>query len=560
MAQHTPLVPILMALIEAPIKKLSEQYFLTALLVLNNLCIPMQNKRPMVEHYSIVPTLCRRLVQDVSCHLIAIILVNLSICDLQLRLQLIAMDSGLIESLAYALRVACMKPGEYDHLGGDQGGTLPVQEQWQRLVAADHVLRQAMDGSTVEDDDPCDDSILDDEEDDDESDASMPLRLLSVPPTTHQVFPETVRWTLTALKNLSRPCKDPSIAQSLVSMGVVPLIMGFVAVEANMGRVQSEQTASTATSATTMASDNGKDAYEDACVKRREKILWRKTSILYSPTRTGTGTSSMRSLKEVVLVCANSAGTWEAHSAQDTALMIIGNLAAMPFVREYLLTEVPAVQVLSAICNCDSECSELLVYQRVKARMGLAYLLASSGHYGQEETQGLLRHMLGKDYSILLMSDAEVMKLVTILSDTLHRRCGESLGYSAHNFSVKYVLSAIRCLLTQYDNQVRMSRTSASALNALLVKILALHSLQNVMYIDTEAAEHACFSLYLLSNHCFRRSKVSFGFDGARASRHFVGITSRSVLSSRQLLFCPYRFHTGRHRDPMSLAFVMSAT
>jgi hypothetical protein len=40
-------------------------------------------------------------------------------------------------------------------------------------------------------------------------------------------------------------------------------------------------------------------------------------------------------------------------------------------------------------------------------------------------------------------------------------------------------------------------------LNALLIKVLAMRAIRNATSIDAETAEHACFSMYLLSHYGF---------------------------------------------------------
>jgi hypothetical protein len=63
---------------------------------------------------------------------------------------------------------------------------------------------------------------------------------------------------------------------------------------------------------------------------------------------------------------------------------------------------------------------------------------------------------------------------------------------------------ALRCLLTSNKNQVKFLRAQGPQLNSLLLKALALHSLQAATLMDQEAAECACFSLFLLSNYGFQ--------------------------------------------------------
>ncbi len=45
-----------------------------------------------------------------------------------------------------------------------------------------------------------------------------------------QQFPETARWCLSALKNLTRPQEDGSVCQILIDTGVVPLIFRYITI------------------------------------------------------------------------------------------------------------------------------------------------------------------------------------------------------------------------------------------------------------------------------------------------------------------------------------------
>jgi hypothetical protein len=99
--------------------------------------------------------------------------------------------------------------------------------------------------------------------------------------------------------------------------------------------------------------------------------------------------------------------------------------------------------------------------------------------------------------------------MVELLSDTLHQRAKDGPGgYSAATFNAKWVLYAIRCLLTSTTNQLCFVGT---ILNTLLMKALAQHSLQHVASIDDDAAEHAAFSLYLQSNYGFKVRTANCG-------------------------------------------------
>jgi hypothetical protein len=135
-----------------------------------------------------------------------------------------------------------------------------------------------------------------------------------------------------------------------------------------------------------------------------------------------------------------------------------------------------------------------LQFQTVKARMTLAYLIGSEGHFGQMMNKQQNRY----DDSILVLSSSEVELLIEMLANTLNG-VGKEGGYSAATFHTKGVLFAIRCLLTKRVNQ---TKCATERLNTLLLKALAQYCLEQNM--DNEAAEYAVWCLYLQSNFGFR--------------------------------------------------------
>jgi hypothetical protein len=58
-------------------------------------------------------------------------------------------------------------------------------------------------------------------------------------------------------------------------------------------------------------------------------------------------------------------------------------------------------------------------------------------------------------------------------------------------------------------NQIQFANTAGAQLNEMLMKVLALHAIQNSANIDADAAEYASFTLYLLSNHGFSVRQVA---------------------------------------------------
>ncbi len=99
------LVPTLMQFLQICEPASSEQYL--ALLVLNNVSIPSENKRIVSIDHKGAHVLSRMLCWYPSCSLICIILVNLTFCEQSLRKQLVEEGSSiqLVEAFAYALKV-----------------------------------------------------------------------------------------------------------------------------------------------------------------------------------------------------------------------------------------------------------------------------------------------------------------------------------------------------------------------------------------------------------------------------------------------------------------------
>ena len=105
--QQLLLVPILLDFIQRCESSSSEQYL--ALLVLNNVSIPKENKRLIAIEWKGAEILCRLLCQNPNIPLIGIILVNLSFCDSLLRKQLVDdlhKNIQFIEALSYVLKVS----------------------------------------------------------------------------------------------------------------------------------------------------------------------------------------------------------------------------------------------------------------------------------------------------------------------------------------------------------------------------------------------------------------------------------------------------------------------
>jgi hypothetical protein len=442
------LVPILLSFLERCCKG-SEQYL--ALLVLNNVSIPKENKRLIALDHGGARILGRLLCDDPSCHLIAIVLVNLTFTDVDLRRELVSSDLNyqLVESLAFSLRVASLTQKEYELrlplVENDPENPKTPSELLANLLAED--VRQRLDSPL------CMKDTL-----------ARPCK---------QLFAETARWCLTAIKNLTRPSKDSTFAaRALIHAGIVPHILRFITIPAS-----------------NLPAGNDNNDTPDAGTSERVVPV----------------TDNFR----------NAPSTWDSNSAQDAALFVILNLAAEPSAREYM-REMDTVALMSMIIVFDKSSEvfgeskdtedekKIVELQCIKARMALAYLFGAEGHFGQPRARTSPSLYLTPDDSHVMLSEREATYFVNLLADMIHNRPRDGPGgYSAATFSLKYVLLAIRCLLTSDWNQILFANVSGPKLNALLMKALAQHSIEKVSYIDAEAAEHASFSLYLLSHYGF---------------------------------------------------------
>lgn len=163
--------------------------------------------------------------------------------------------------------------------------------------------------------------------------------------------------------------------------------------------------------------------------------------------------------------------------------------------------------------------------------MALAYLIGSEGHFGMPRRRASLSGYSDFDDSVIV-TEMEVVALLELLANSLQQRTKVGPGgYSAATFHVKWVLFAIRCLVTHTLNQIQFVNVAGLRLNVLLMKVLALHALQKSAAIDPDAAEYASFTLYLLSNRGFTAPflPASFGIDDRIAG---TGSLSANVLTS----------------------------
>lgn len=262
-------------------------------------------------------------------------------------------------------------------------------------------------------------------------------------------YPETVRWCLCGMKSLTRPCRDPFAAHALLQSGILPIILNIL-------------------------------------------------DIPHAENCNGIVTGTIKP------------HNWESHSIYDSALYILFNLSITPSARLFLRKN-NATKILRNVASYSSFSNTLNPLpaeekqkdiQCLKARMSLAFLLGSEGHFGQGKGE-----KKSIDSSDLLTKGSEAPLLVELATNSLHCRGKDGPGgYSAATFNAKKTLFAIRCLLTNHLNVKTFYVTCGVKLNALLFKAVALHAVQLSPMVDVEAAEDACFALYLLSSYGFMGS------------------------------------------------------
>ena len=185
------------------------------LLVLNNISIPQANKRMIAIDHDGAKILAKLLCEDPSCHLLAIVLVNLTFTGAEIRKELISPSSSaaLVESLSFALRIASLTKDEYE----SRIATIELEQEMHTpvhrlsiLMAEDQRLRQ---------------------QEEDIQGNIIPSSSILVP--EQHLFPETARWCLAAIRNLTRPCNDAAAAHILIRSGTYSLILQYITVESS---------------------------------------------------------------------------------------------------------------------------------------------------------------------------------------------------------------------------------------------------------------------------------------------------------------------------------------
>ena len=249
---NATLVPTLLQFLQQCKPNSSEQYL--ALLVLNNLSIPTENKGIIALQYKAVSILSRMLCWHPESSLICIILVNLSFCDAALRTLLVVNDNGndsndgnggnggnghsngyLVEAFSYALQVSIMPQQE-------QLPFIPQRGMTPRQLL--HQLQQHMPPQTsqftlnADNDDPYTATTT--------TTTTNTTTLnnhsnINLPFSNNITHPETARWCLCGIKNLTRPSKDPIAAQALVQSGIIQVVLRVLSIGSGAVRQASNE-------------------------------------------------------------------------------------------------------------------------------------------------------------------------------------------------------------------------------------------------------------------------------------------------------------------------------
>eukprot|EP00977_Amphora_coffeiformis_P002871 scaffold538_cov166-Amphora_coffeaeformis.AAC.13 len=452
------LVPLLLNLVSVVCQTKSHTHSLI-LVLLNNLSTEAENQRFVALDCGAVKLLCQMLCEDPSCHLIAVCLVNLSFSNVAIRRDWVGLNKDIhwMQALTFCIRVGSMTREEYHLVQPFLEEAAPHRRspsEYLGILQAGQRTRSTSSQS-----------------------ACFQIHQ-TLPAPEDRLFPETVRWCLCILKNLSRPHVEVNISDLVFASGIVPFLFQCV----TLCHVKSRS-----------PTPPSQEDFDD-----------------YEMTNSTSGMSCSVGL--------NSPETWDSSSIEDAALYVLMNLAADDKNHQKLV-DMDAILLLSLVTQFtesherDGEDGTLHVpdylrvmdFQSLKARISMAFILGSTGHFGQSaRTLERLDETEEKE-GLLTLTKTDALQLLELLANTLHSR--EKIGpggYSAFAMSPKLVLKAIRCFLVEYKNQILFSELTGTRLNALLLKAMALHVFNGKPAIDAEAAEEAVISLYLQSNHGFK--------------------------------------------------------
>lgn len=460
----------------------SEEYL--ALLVLNNISIPRENKYFVAIDCDSVNILSRLLCIDPSCHLVSIILVNLTFTDEELRKELLdpKRPIEMLEALVYVFKILTeekYKSNPPIDPSVDIKNLSPLKLLSSLIEENKKQISKATD--------------IDEEKSEDESSKQI------FNPTNVR-HDDTAKWCLSAIKNLSRSPTDIFAANAIVASGIVPLLLRIVTVGSDS---EQNKPLPVGSNADEQSSSLNNDEVPDTTLEPVDNVISEDAGLS--------------------IEFRNEPFSWDANSLQDTALLILLNLAVISSVRSTLRAEL-AIPIIFQIAQYSSntvktrsitsheECQ--MNFQCIKARMILALLVGSEGLLGKTFVKmNAVQSRKKISGSTMVMMGTEAAHLIEILGDCLHNRGKKGDGgYTAATFNIKTLLCVVHCLLFSDVNAKTLYAIGGMKINSLLMKAMALYSLQSEYSLDKDAAEHACCSLYLLSN---------FGFTGSFLPPHF---------------------------------------
>eukprot|EP00536_Pseudo-nitzschia_multiseries_P011380 jgi/Psemu1/289649/fgenesh1_pg.383_\ len=463
-AENGKLVPVLLRFLNRCMFH-SKEHNLT-LLILSKLSIPQENKKIIAIDYNGAEILAKLLCEDPSCHLVALVLVNLT-CDLisseagnttaievtatagpsgnktntidvvncdtgdrvdgngncngngngmgyngadesSLRRQLLATNGeiALVESLAFALRVASLTRDEYASrqatvedcnfsdeylspatrlsilMAKDQQLRSRKEEEerreqeetkakteiktLRRHMSADQILlhlrsneREPRRLGTMENPSPKTHHQVT---------CSHPRRApasrssrhkrchASPPPPMHEeslhVYPKTAKWCLKALRNLTKPSNhDATAAHVLIKSGIYSLIVQYITTVAPCAATEDSLPDSS------LVANPDSNANSNVNTSLYYQIDSNFLSASYGGVYVRNAAADERSGDDRRTdsvwpsVASNYPCLWDSNSLQDAALFIVYNLAASSRSREYM-NEPNTVEVLSMVAKC----------------------------------------------------------------------------------------------------------------------------------------------------------------------------------------------------------------
>jgi len=470
MARYGELVPELLDFIKICAENGRHDEKSLALLVLKNISAPNENKRLIAFIHRGARIIGDLLSMDPSCYMMALVLVSFTSTDDDLCNEIASREEEfhLVGSLTYALRVASLTEEEFalrklEIINNDP--SISTAERLVTLVAEDEFSK----------------------------DSNKPLS----PIPAVRVFPETARWCLSALKNLTRPSimapsRSFTAAHAIAHSGIVKHILRYITMtnEKHIDHIEPLGTGSTSS--------------DDKTPEPIEPSLTEDTLEAYS----------------------NDPKNWDATSPQDAALFILMNLCLSSVVHEHMC-KCGTVSILLAVANYQPPLgrsipvdeAQTMRFQKLKSRIALSWLLGGEGsHYGKQKQKSLStaeRAAQDPNNKALVLSDQEARALVELLANVLHRRVITGApSSSAATLSTKCILYAIRCLLTHFENRAKLSKLAGPKLNILLMKVIAMRATDQspLDEIDMESAENALFSLYLLSSFGFKHVFLPYWF------------------------------------------------